>query len=418
MSKERARYKIDKSLITFNVLEEAKNIIRDEKFSAPARIRGAEEIDFFALKSTLLASFNFFSELDLKFQTRELIELKKELLNGEKAYKLNKEALVNPTNEKIRELLYNNSERFQKILEKIETNKHYLSQIESEIDALDNLVSKKKAENNGQASQEIKRLNGKLVDTIHYASLLKEELTMLKGFLYDIEKTEFPKIKSILEERGDIFLKDFRMRLDRLAWKFELEMWKSAKESPLILAFIERSGIKGTPSVYTRLKYATRNLKKTTVGNKDKKKEFDRITKIHKRTAIIINDSSNTSFDEASFVRIVQSANMYVEVECISPNTYRHDFSQAIKEDPKVFFIHYKTILNHHDILEDIGKKYPETAIIVLYKREREAMDLFWIHESKKAKVKYYINLIEREDKIQEMVSEILLREKKELCLA
>lgn len=276
---EESTYTVDEALKQyFNPIE---NIIG----KPPSVINTNEQLDYFLSKRFLFTAYNNLRSLDPKIYEHSGMKDKINTIEElHKAYNSLDEHVNIPQYAfemiflRIQPEYVKNQEQREKYLNTIPELTDIINTLEPDLkhgeENLKNTTSKKLRES---LNEKLKKIRGAYVDAIHERACLKEELEELIDLKQIYTKKyfkEFDKKLSILQVR-------YRDMIERIlnykAYDFDSYMWKNATRSKPIKEYFKTSGIKGTYSTETFLRYYLKTL--DTDKLKDEQEELFKLLK-------------------------------------------------------------------------------------------------------------------------------------------
>ena len=107
-----------------------------------------------------------------------------------------------------------------------------------------------------------KHWNKKHTDRVHLIAELKEKMDSLYEKIEEFKDKYFEEFRTIFLSKTDKIKHEILESLDFAAYRFDKEIYKSAKQSKKIKEFFEDAQIKGLLSSKTFVEYYTKNLNK------------------------------------------------------------------------------------------------------------------------------------------------------------
>jgi hypothetical protein len=266
---ETPTYTVEESLkIYFDPIE---NVIGEP----PSVINTKEQLDYFLSKRFLFTAYNNLRSLDPKIYEHSEMRGKINTIDElHKAYNSLSEQIDIPQYAfemiflRIQPEYVKNQEQREKYLNSIPRLTEIINSLESELKSgEENLKSATNKKLKASINAKLKKTRGVYVDAIHERACIREELEELPNLRQIYTKKyfkEFDKKLTILQVK----YKDMIERiLNYKAYDFDSFMWKSAVKSKSVKEYFKASGIKGTYSTETFLRYYLKTL------DKDKLKE-------------------------------------------------------------------------------------------------------------------------------------------------
>lgn len=247
-------------------------------------LESKKELDFSKMKRFLLTAYNDLYELDSSLANSKLEEKKNELLKLQDKYGSFRRVANFPLGYAFDKVFLQHQPSFQKILEKRDSTaqkisvfaskeKHLLYEMELRERDLKRLI-----EEDRKGSQEyevkesaLKALRTQYVDNLHYVATQREMLNLLTRQIDNFKNTHFKEFVREFEPLVRFYDAKLIKILNVRAYEFDSMLWGQAKQSKLIRQFFVDSGIEGTYSSKTFLKYYLRTLDKDKLNEHNKK---------------------------------------------------------------------------------------------------------------------------------------------------
>ena len=225
-------------------------------------------IDFLKLRRFLMTTYNNLVDMDLELKHTEIAGITRDLMRLSEIYdgftqrsRHIKKAFY--------ELFLNRNDEFQKAQHKLESNKESIAKhdiniavAEGAMAKLENILKKlpETSEKYPLAVTKMTSVRSKAVDAIHLKRELEEENFRLAQFIDMIitENEESFRSKYVVQARR--FEEKITRLLDKLAYSFDLTLWKKARASKAIREYFRRSNITGQLSSLTYLRYYLNSL--------------------------------------------------------------------------------------------------------------------------------------------------------------
>jgi hypothetical protein len=116
-----------------------------------------------------------------------------------------------------------------------------------------------------------KHWNKKHTDRVHLIAELKEKMDSLYEKIEEFKDKYFEEFRTIFLSKTDKIKHEILESLDFAAYRFDKEIYKSAKQSKKIKEFFEDAQIKGLLSSKTFVEYYTKNLNKDIASTQNRK---------------------------------------------------------------------------------------------------------------------------------------------------
>lgn len=239
----------------------------------------SHHIDFLKLRRFLLTTFNNLIEIDSNLKHSEVSIMKSDLILLSKIYdsfKLRSKHIKKA----FYELFLNCHDEFNRAKNKVEANKITLSQYDlkitladAEIAKLETLLTKTAPADHefNAINLQYKKIRATLVDAIHLKREIEEESKRLNEYIEMIitENEESFKIKFLSE--GEKFDKRILELLNKMAYSFDVVLWKKARESKHVREYFSNSNMNGKLSSLTYLKYFLQSLNSEKLSHENQK---------------------------------------------------------------------------------------------------------------------------------------------------
>lgn len=276
---EVSTYTVEEALkLYFNPID---NIIGEP----PSIINTKEQLDYFLSKRFLFTAYNNLRSLDSKIYEHSDIKEKINTIEKlEKAYYSLSEQINIPQYAfemiflSIQPEFIENQEEREKYLDAIPSLTDIINSLEPDLKrgekSLSNTTNKKLKES---LTKKLKKIRGSYVDAIHKRACLKEDLEELINLKEVYTKKyfkEFDKKLSILQVKYKDMIASI---LNYKAYDFDSHLWKNAVRSKSIQEYFKASGIKGTYSTETFLRYYLKTLDKDKL--KDEQEDLFKLLK-------------------------------------------------------------------------------------------------------------------------------------------
>ncbi|WP_373072435.1 hypothetical protein [Sulfurimonas sp.] len=259
---EASTYTVDEALkIHFSPIEQAIG-------KPPSVINTKEQLDYFLAKRFLFTAYNNLRSLDPKiYEHGEMKEKINTIDTLHKAYNSLSEQVDIPQYAfemiflRIQPEYIKNQEQREKYVSAIPSLTELINSLEADLKSgEENLKTTTNKKIRLSIGAKLKKIRGVYVDAIHERACIKEELEDMVNIKQIYTKKyfrEFDKKLSILQVK----YKDMIERiLNYKAYDFDSYMWKNAVKSKSIKEYFKTSGIKGTYSTETFLRYYLKTL--------------------------------------------------------------------------------------------------------------------------------------------------------------
>lgn len=271
---EESTYTVDEALKLY--FSPIKNVIGEP----PSIINTKEQLDYFLSKRFLFTAYNNLRSLDPKiYEHNDMKDKINTIEELQKAYNSLDEYIDIPKYAfemiflRIQPEYVTNQEQREKYLNTIPTLTDTISSLEPDIKKFENnLKTTTNKKLRDSLNIKLKKIRGAYTDAIHERACLKEELEELINLKNIYTKKyfkEFDKKLSITHVKYKDMIKRI---LNYKAYDFDSYMWQNATRSKPVKEYFKISGITGTYSAKTFLKYYLKTL--DTDKLKDKQEEL------------------------------------------------------------------------------------------------------------------------------------------------
>lgn len=232
----------------------------------------APQIDFLRIRRFLFTAYNDLYELDNAVYNPKLEQLRLELGRIQKDFEVFKRKINYPIKYAYDKVFLRQQGNYLKLEEKIETTQglirgatlqerplgERLREKEREL----NLIEDKKSPAYVKLEKEAKELRRRYVDLLHYISVQRELLQKLLALSKEFTERYFQEFVDFYQPLSSELERRILWVLNTKAYELDSALWDRAKQSKLIRQFFVDSGIVGTYSSKTFLKYYLRSLDK------------------------------------------------------------------------------------------------------------------------------------------------------------
>ena len=225
-------------------------------------------LDYRLMRRFLETAFKSLKELDNAFFSKDLLDLKKDLVYTNSLYEEFRKKTSLP--EQLYEQIFlRKQEEYKKTKEKTDRNTLEIGSLDTYCKTISSKINDAKALIEGlntnspdykKYSSELKTLKTREADYLHKLFNLKEETAHLKLVVKTFERTHLRDFKEVLEEYVNELTPEFLSVINSQAYVYDKELWKKARESKHIKKYFENTNITGTLSSRTYLKYFIKNI--------------------------------------------------------------------------------------------------------------------------------------------------------------
>jgi len=228
-------------------------------------------LDYEKMERFLNSAYNNLLEIDYKFEDEQLIKLKNSIENLHHMH-INFKKVTAYVKSAYNIIFLSRHPEQKKLQKKLDTNRDKIVFMNSEIEKLEDMVKKyskliskidKKSEEQESYSKKIKQCKRELVDIIHERSYIIEENKKLSKQLKEFYNKHFPLFKSYLKEFKSSYESNLKKIVDVLAFQFDNEIWKKAKQSELITDYFRKANLNDDFSALTYFKYYLKSIDKS-----------------------------------------------------------------------------------------------------------------------------------------------------------
>lgn len=235
-------------------------------------------VDFLKLRRFLMTTYNNLIEIDLKLKESNLSTLHRDLMILSSLYDSFRQK-SKYIKRAFHDLFLNRHEEFTAAQNKLESNKLSISKHNTNIDSAENAIEKLEhianktpiaSENYPVIQLKLSRVKAIAVDEIHQKRTLEEENLKLIQFIDMIinENEESFTLKYVAE--AQIFDRKITQLLNKIAYQFDMFLWKTARNSESVKNFFQQSNIKGKLSTLSYLKYYLQSLNNDNLSSENK----------------------------------------------------------------------------------------------------------------------------------------------------
>lgn len=304
------------------------------------------------MKRFLLTAYNDLYELDNSLADQKLEEKKNELLKLHDRYRSFKRVANYPLGYAFEKVFLQHQPNFQKILEKRNSTaqkisifaskeKHLLYEIELKERELKKLIKDGKKESHEYDIKEmaLKSIRTQYVDNLHYVATQKEMLSLLSRQIENFRNRYFKDFVREFEPLVRFYDAKLVKILNVKAYEFDSILWEQAKQSKLIRQFFVDSGIEGTYSSKTFLKYYLRTLDKDKLNEQNKKlfSLLKYLESLSDENILIIRHSKETALKTKYLIE-----NIDKELKVTITIDPSKTFKLAIKNRPDIIILEYE----------------------------------------------------------------------------
>lgn len=240
----------------------------------------APQIDFLRIRRFLFTAYNDLYDLDNSVYNPKLEHLRIELGKIQKEFELFRKKTGYPIKYSYDKVFLRQQGNYLKLEEKIEATQGFIrSATLKERPLADRLKEKEKKllaieDKKSQAyfdfEKEVKELRKRYVDLLHFISLQRDLLAELSALSKMFVERYFQEFVDLYQPLSMELERKLLWLLNTKAYELDSNLWDRAKQSKLIRQFFMDSGITGTYSSKTFLKYYLRSLDKDKLRNENK----------------------------------------------------------------------------------------------------------------------------------------------------
>jgi CheY-like chemotaxis protein len=378
-----------------------------------------KELDFFKMKRFLLTAFNDLFELDNGLADNKLEARRNELLSLQTKYSEFRRAARFPLGYAFEKIFLEHQPNYMKILKKKESILQKMSayalkekplqfEIERKEKELETLEKegKKGSETYQKKDEVLKSLRRQYVDILHYVSNQKETLVLLSRQIDNFQKLHFKSFVKDFEPLMRFLDAKLIKILNVKAYYFDSMMWSRAKNSMIIRQFFIDSGIEGTYSSKTFLKYFLRTLDKEKLNesNKELVNLLKYLESLGSDSVLVIRSNKEAATRTKYLIE-----NIDKEIKVKSTIDASETFKYALKDRPDIIILDYNLrttnaieyIKKFREITPE-GSSPPNFCIIV------DENSIEHIDEIKKLKPKSIINSNLNDEQFMDSIRVIL----------
>jgi len=276
-------------------------------------IKYRKSLDYEKLERFLTSAYNNLLEIDYNFRHKNLSDTKEKIDRLYKIYIYFKK--ITKFTKSAYNIIFLSKHPEQKALQKrLETNRDKIVSMNIEIEKIEERLKELKRMRKSESNLKImKKLKKELVDTIHERSFVIEENKKVAKKLKDFYDKHYPSFKEYLKEFKDFYGKNLKYIIDVIAFQFDKEIWRRAKQSDLITEYFEKAGLKNDFSALSYLKYYLKSIDMTKANEEHYKLyELKEYLEDQKRKSILCYDDNPNflSFIKESVKKIDKDINI------------------------------------------------------------------------------------------------------------
>lgn len=338
------------------------------------------EMDFIKLRRFLLTTYNNLVEMDWELNNTEISQIYRDLQHLSLIYDEFRQRSIY-VKKAFHELFLSRHDEFGQHQKRFEENKELAKRHEYTIQIADSAIHT--LEKMGQTIPDtseyypvfvakMKAARSKSVDAVHEKRSLEEENFLLAQY-----------ISMIINENEESFHEKFSCQsqqynhrittlLNKLAYTFDVALWKNASRSPAIKKHFENLNAKGTISSLTYLRYYLKSLssEKLTEENQALFKLLPYLESLDRRSVLYLSHDIDLSF---RIRKVLSSINIKVDLKVVSTPT---EIAVELKKSiPNYIFLEYgsdmKSLLK---MLRTLGLD-EEVTLVLLIDRADVGMD-------------------------------------------
>lgn len=358
------------------------------------------ELDFSRMKRFLFTAYYDLYEIDTAVTDPEMEKAKNELLRLEKEYEGLKHRINYPVKYAFEKIFLRNQSSYKKLENDLEYSKSQykaftlqekplLERLERKEVELGNISNKKSAQYLN-VEKELKSIRKRYVDLLHSLSKLREDIECYTEELQEFKEKYYRDFVTAYEPMTHHL--DTRMIkvLNVKAYTFDFMLWERAKKSRYIRQFFMDSGIEGTYSSRTFLKYYLRTLDKEKLN--DQNRELFSLLKylesIGTNNILIIKNNVESAMRCKYLIE-----NIDKELQVHATYDAMDTLKDCIRTQPDLIMLDYNLrttnaleyIKKYREICEN-GEKETTFCLFV------DEADMDVLKEARRMKVKHFIN--------------------------
>lgn len=377
---EREEENLPSAVTTEEVIEGYFSTVESSIFQFSHYRDTLHEINFLKLRRFLLTTYNNLIEIDLLLNNTEISHLHRDLHRLSEIYDEFKQRSVY-VKKAFHELFLSRHHEFSKYQKRFEENKEQVKRYEYNIQMADSAIQS--LEKMGQTIPDnseyyptfmakMKTARAKSVDAVHGKRSLEEENSLLAQY-----------ISMIINENEESFREKFSFQakqydhrittlLNKLAYTFDVALWKNASRSPAIKRHFEKLNTKGTISSLTYLRYYLKSLssEKLTEENQALFKLLPYLESLERHSILYLSNDVDLSLQ---IRKVLSSINIKIDLKIIQNPT---EVAVELKKNlPKYIFFEYgSNMKNLLKILRALGLD-KEIILVMLVDRVHEGIN-------------------------------------------
>lgn len=316
-----------------------------KKFSEYESI--TKTVDFQKLRRFLMTTYNNLIDIDFKLKESNLSTLHRDLMVLSSLYDsfTQKSKYIKRA---FHDLFLNRHDEFTAAQNKLEANKLSISKHNTNIDSAENAIEKLEhianktpttSENYPVIQLKLSRAKAIAVDEIHQKRTLEEENLKLIQFIDMIinENEETFAVKYMAEAK--IFDQKITQLLNKIAYQFDMFLWKTARNSESVKNFFQQSNIKGKLSTLSYLKYYLQSLNNENLSSENKSliELVPYLESLHRRGVLYLCRETE---DGLKFKSVVTSIDKNIDIS--TSLTYEKAMEVIRTKIPDFIFIDYQ----------------------------------------------------------------------------
>lgn len=240
-----------------------------------------KEMEFLKMKRFLFTAYNNLTELDSQFADQKLIKLQRELLGLQKQYELFAHKIKYPIEYAYEKVFLSKQTTYQKGIQSLEylrsqvqtfstREKPLLEKIREKEQQLAAMGKDKKSKAYINSERVLKSLRKRYVDLLTYVSRLRDNAKKLSENLDEFKREHHGTFIDQYEPTSRSLDSRIQQILNKKAYEFDGVLWERAKKCKAIRQFFMDSGIEGTYSSKTFLKYYINSLDESKMSQEHK----------------------------------------------------------------------------------------------------------------------------------------------------
>ena len=220
-------------------------------------------LDYEKMERFLNSAYNNLLEIDYRFEDETLSKLKQNIENLHQLY-INFKKITAYVKSAYNIIFLSRHPEQKELQKRLDINRDKIVLMNSEIEKLeDRIKSYQKKIKDESNLKKIKLYKRELVDIIHERSFAIEENKKLAKQLKEFYDKHYPSFRDYLKEFKNFYEKNLKHIVNVLAFQFNNEIWKKAKQSELIKDYFQKANLNDDFSALTYLKYYLKSIDKS-----------------------------------------------------------------------------------------------------------------------------------------------------------